>query len=229
MEWVEIANVIKELGISIVAMSAVIYLLVKYFSMLIENKKASKKIVLEDKEVEAIQYDSVKSLKKIHPYFNKIDGIIDTKLPIISIGGPVRTEIFRNVLNIYFKTAQDNINTLLEKNITLDNFLTENYKTANEIIKKSNSNMKEEGVPEVVIKKFNQWNQDRADYILTAISDIDSSNVFKTVIEKQYTVLSTYVNTSYFVLIDAERTLQSLNGDLTGTIYKGKQVEGLHE
>ena len=55
------------------------------------------------------------------------------------------------------------------------------------------------------------------------------SDVFNTVLEKQYAILNLYQSASYFVLLDAENTLKSLNGDLTGTIYKGQEVESLHD
>lgn len=225
MEWIEVINVVKETGTTVAVIGVVIYLLVKYFSMLIESKTPKKEI---PEEASVIQYNSVKCLKTLHPYFDKIDRIIDIKLPITSIGGPVRTEIFRDILTIYYKTSKEKINELLKQDVTLDNFLTENYRTANAIIKESNEKMLASGIPEVVVRKFNEWNNGRNEYILSAISDIDSSNVFSTVVEKQYTVLSTYVNSSNFILMDAEKTLKSLNGDLTGTTYKNKKVESLH-
>lgn len=225
MTMVEIINMIKEVGVTIVLIGAVIYLLVKYFSSLIESK-TPKKII--PKEAQAVQYNSVKCLKSLHVYFNKVDGIIETKLPITTIGGPARTEIFRDILTIFYKTAKDVIRDFLDKDITMQNFLTENYKAANQIISESNKRMREAGIPEVVIIKFNQWNNDRHEYILSTISDVDSCDVFSTVVEKQHSILDLYTNSSYFVLIDAERTLKSLNGDLTGTIYKGKVVENLH-
>lgn len=225
MEWIEIINVVKETGTTVAVIGVVIYLLVKYFSMLIESKIPKKEI---PEEASVIQHNSVKCLKTLHPYFDKIDRIIDIKLPITSIGGPVRTEIFRDILTIYYKTSKEKIGELLNEDVTLDNFLTENYKTANAIIKESNEKMLSLGIPEVVVRKFNEWNSGINEYILSAISDIDSSNVFSTVVEKQYTVLSTYVNSSNFILMDAEKTLKSLNGDLTGTTYKGKKVESLH-
>lgn len=226
MTLVEIINIVKELGVTVVMLGAVIYLLVKYFSNLIDSKVAKNKNIPE--EVQAVQYNSVKCLKQLHPFFDKVDGIIETKLPITTIGGPVRTEIFRDVLTIFYKTAKDVIKELLDKDITMSNFLTENYKAANQIISESNKRMRESGIPEVVIIKFNQWNNDRHEYILSTISDVDSSEVFSTVVEKEYAILNLYTNSSYFVLIDAERTLKSLNGDLTGTVYKGKIVENLH-
>ena len=105
---------------------------------------------------------------------------------------------------------------------------SENYKATNQIIIDSSKKMEEAGIPNVVIEKFNKWNEIRHEYILTTINDIYSSEVFNTTIEKEYAVLNLFMNSFYFVLMDAERTLKSLNGDLTGTMYKGKMVENLH-
>ena len=226
MEWIEIVNVIKDVGVSAVIIGAVVYLLVKYFAALIDSKIAKK--MPKTQEVEELQYDSVKGLREIHPIFNKIQGIIDTKLPITNIGGPVRTEIFRDVLKVFYEIAEYEIESLLQKNITTENFLSSNYNMANAIIKDSSIKMRNIGVPEVVITKFNQWNSGRHEYVLNTISDIDSSDVFSTIVEKQYAALNLYMDTCYFTLMDAEKTLKSLNGDLTGAVYKGKIVEGLH-
>lgn len=226
MEWIEIVNVIKDVGVSAVIIGAVVYLLVKYFAALIDSKIAKK--MPKTQEVEELQYDSVKGLREIHPIFNKIQGIIDTKLPITNIGGPVRTEIFRDVLKVFYEIAEYEIENLLQKNITSENFLSSNYNMANAIIKDSSIKMRNIGVPEVVITKFNQWNSGRHEYVLNTISDIDSSDVFSTIVEKQYAALNLYMDTCYFTLMDAEKTLKSLNGDLTGAVYKGKIVEGLH-
>ena len=226
MTIVEIVNLVKEVGVSIVILAAVIYLLVKYFSNLIDDKTGQKKS--EIAIIETVQYDSVKCLKELHPLFNKIDMIVETKLPITTIGGPVRTEIFRDVLAIFYKTGKEIIEQLLDKDITIHNFLNENYKATNQIIIDSSKKMEEAGIPNVVIEKFNKWNEIRHEYILTTINDIYSSEVFNTTIEKEYAVLNLFMNSFYFVLMDAERTLKSLNGDLTGTMYKGKMVENLH-
>ena len=88
--------------------------------------------------------------------------------------------------------------------------------------------MKEYGIPEIVIIKFWEWNSKRHEYIASTLSDIDSSTVFKTVVEKQYAALNLYQTSSYFCIIDAEKTLKNLNGDLSGTIYRGEVIEDLH-
>ena len=117
---------------------------------------------------------------------------------------------------------------LLDKNITKNNFLSENVKALNDVVKKSTEKMREQQIPEVVIEKFWEWNYKRHDYIASTLSDINSSTVFDSVIEKEYAALNLFQSTSYFVLMDAERTLKTLNGDLTGTTYKGKIIESLH-
>ena len=225
MEFLEIAKMITDIGFLVILAAAVIYLLVKYFSAMIDMKVKKGKL---PEEAEHIQYDSVSALKELHPYFNKIDSILELKLPITKIGGPVRTEIFKDTLQIFYEESKQITYALLDKNITKNNFLSENVKALNDVVKKSTEKMREQQIPEVVIEKFWEWNYKRHDYIASTLSDINSSTVFDSVIEKEYAALNLFQSTSYFVLMDAERTLKTLNGDLTGTTYKGKIIESLH-
>ena len=225
MEFLEIAKMITDIGFLVILAAAVIYLLVKYFSAMIDMKVKKGKL---PEEAEHIQYDSVSALKELHPYFNKIDSILELKLPITKIGGPVRTEIFKDTLQIFYEESKQITYALLDKNITKNNFLSENVKALNDVVKKSTEKMREQQIPEVVIEKFWEWNYKRHDYIAGTLSDINSSIVFDSVIEKEYAALNLFQSTSYFVLMDAERTLKTLNGDLTGTTYKGKIIENLH-
>lgn len=224
MSWIEVVNLIKDVGVSMVIVGAVIYLLVKYFSNMIDNKKADT-ISLEHNKT---HYDSVHELRGNHPFFHKVKGIIQIKLPITTMGGPVRTEIFRDVLKIFYKTAFDEIEGLLNKTITADNFLTENQNTANEIVGKASRAMLDQGIPPIVVEKFNYWNYPRHEYLLSTIGDIDSSTVFSTILEKECAVLNAFTDACFFTLMDAEKTLVNLNGDLSGTVYKGNTVETLH-
>ena len=88
MTWIEVVNVIKEVGVSVVILAAVIYLLVKYFSAIIDNKIAKNGEKAEEKlkaGAQGLQYNSVTSLKILHPIFNKIDNIVNVKLLITKI------------------------------------------------------------------------------------------------------------------------------------------------
>ena len=225
MEYLKVAETISDLGVMIVITGAVVFLLVKYFSNMIDEKATKKKAA---HDIGAVEYDSIVKLKELHPYFTKIESIIKIKLPITTIGGPVRTKIFRDVLRIFYETQIEVINNLLDKNLTDAEFLHENEKALNQTIELASLKMKDYGIPEIVITKFWEWNSKRYEYMESTLSDIDSSTVFKTVAEKQYAVLNLYQTTSYFCLLDAEKTLKNLNGDLSGTIYNGEVVEELH-
>jgi len=222
MTWIEVVNLIKDVGVSIVIIGAVVYLAVKYFSQLIEKNKPY------SSDHNKMHYDSVQELRGNHPFFNKVMGIVQIKLPITKMGGPVRTEIFRDVLTIFYRTAIQEVDSLLTQEVTIDNFLAVNYTTANNIIKKASQKMLEEQIPPIVIEKFNYWNYGRHEYLLNTISDIDSSMVFSSVLEKECAVLNAITDAAFFTLMDAEKTLVNLNGDLSGTNYKGKIVETLH-
>lgn len=244
MDFVKVGEAIVELGTTTIIIAAVIFLLVKYFAAIIDNKikkkseeaskKAAEKVVEKhEKKQEAtldhMELGSLQVLKEMHPYFSKVDNLIKVKLPITKIGGPVRTLIFRDVLEIFYESGKKiNLETL-EKDITNDNFLTVNLEGLTKIVDVASCEMQRQGIPPVVIEKFWDWNYKRHEYVMNTISDIDSSSVFNTVLEKQYAVLNLYQSASYFVLLDAENTLKSLNGDLTGTTYKGQTVESLHE
>lgn len=225
MDFAEIVKTICDIGVMATIVCAVIFLLVKYFSKLIDGKIEKEKMT---PDISGIEYDSVKTLKTIHPYFNKIETIIKVKLPITKIGGPVRTKIFRDILRIFYETSLEVNKELLDKEITTSNFLFENEKALNKIIEISNLKMEQYEIPEIVRNKFWEWNYSRHEYVFNTLSDIDSSTVFKTVVEKQYAALNLYQGTAYFILIDGEKTLKGLNGDLSGTVYRGEIIENLH-
>ena len=225
MEFLEIADAIGNLTVLVVIAAAVIYLLVKYFSKKIDN--VSNLADLQQRD--GLAYDSVLTLKDTHPYFSKVYTILEIKIPITKIGGPIRTEIFRDVLKIFYEAQKEIVYDLLTENITEENFLQENLKAANKMIKKADENMKLFGIPQIVREKFWEWYSKRHDYITSTLSDIDSSIVFKTIVEKEYAALSLFQSCAYFTLMDAENTLRNLNGDLTGTIYNGKVIESLNE
>lgn len=232
MEFLEIGKSIVELGTTTIIVAAVIYLLIKYFSTMIDNKikkENQKTEIKHEEQVEHLGLGSLQILKETHPYFSKIDNLITVKLPFTKIGGPVRTLIFRDVLKVFYETSKNINYRLLDDHITLENFLSKNREALNDIIKESTETMENYGIPKIVIEKFWEWNYKRHEYVINTLSDIDSSTIFNSIVEKQYAALNLYQSTSYFVLMDAENTLKNLNGDLTGTIYKGKTVEGLHE
>lgn len=221
-------STIIESGIMVVICGVVIYLLAKYFSAMIETK-GKKAHVEKVAETNAVEFGSIAALKELHSFFPKMEGILELKIPTLSIGGPVRTDIFKDILRIFYETAIRVIKDTLDKNLTDKTFLSENKEMINRLLETSKVKMMEAEIPTVAIYKFLDWSSKRYDYVMSTLSDIDSCDAFASTVEKQYAALNLYQSTFYFFLIDAEKTLKYLNGDLTGAIYKGREVESLHD
>lgn len=221
-------SAIIESGVMVVICGAVIYLLVKYFSAMIETK-SKKHNVEKVAETNVVEFGSVATLKELHSFFPKMEGILELKIPTLTIGGPVRTDIFKDILKIFYETAIQMTKDTLDKNLTNKNFLFVNKAGINRLLEVSKVKMLEAGIPQVAIYKFLDWSSKRYDYVMSTLSDIDACDTFSSVVEKQYAALNLYQSTFYFFLLDAEKTLKHLNGDLTGSVYKGREVEPLHD
>ena len=227
MEFLQVVEAISSNTIMIVISGAVIYLLVMYFKGIIDRQLTKEAIQTEQKITKAIEYSSVKELKDLHPIFLKIEGLKKIKIPSIHVGGPVRTEMFKELLNIYYTVWNERLIKLLDEEITNDNFLIKNTDMVNKIIAESSERMLKADIPQIVIDKFWQWGTKRYEYTCSTLSDIHSTGVLKSIVEKEFAALNRYQDHVYFTLIDAENTLENLNGELTGTIYHGKPVESL--
>ena len=171
---------------------------------------------------------TIKDLRKLHPIFNDIKYYRDVKVPTCHIGGPVRTIVFRDCLKIYYDVCLQVTEEIIEKEITNGNFLVTNRAALIDFLLRVRESLEKNGIPEKVIDKFCDWCRKRNEHLLSVISDIDSSTVVSSIVEKEYIVLSTVREISYFVLLDAEKTLKGLNGELSGTKYKGLIIEPLH-
>ena len=79
MEFIEIGKAMAELTTTTVIIAAVIYLLIKYFSNIIDGKIVKKEKI---DEIDHLELGSLQALKQLHPYFNKVDNLIEVKLPI---------------------------------------------------------------------------------------------------------------------------------------------------
>lgn len=176
----------------------------------------------------SMKVKSIDSLIEIHPIFNDLICFRDIKVPHCSIGGPVRTKVFRDCLKIYFDVTEKILKDLLKKEITEENFLSLNIEACNNRILRVREELIKAGVPQVVVDKFEQWTLKNHDHVLGVLSDLDSSEITSGVIEKEYMALCLYRESAYFTMIDAEKTLKGLNGELSGTIYCGEKIEPLH-
>lgn len=231
----QIGIAIQNYGITSIAIGAAIYLvvqivttLVKYFLEERKDKKENKQKVKTEETLTPHKVFSVKELRSYHTILVKIDSLVKTRIPLMTLGGPVRTKIFKSMLIIYFSNFKRAVDELLDEEITLNNFYYKNEAMITEVLEQTMHDWEEDGIPIVVITKFQEWNSKRIAYLNLSLNDIDSSQVIDNVVEKQYMALNLYSGIVYLTFVDAEKTLSTLNGSLTGQYYKGEQIEGLH-
>lgn len=77
------------------------------------------------------------------------------------------------------------------------------------------------GIPQVAIEKYQLWQRPSQQYTLSQLRNIAYSQAFCTVNQKAEAMMGTFQTNIELSIIEAERTLQSLNGSLTGKKYKG--------
>ena len=231
----QIGIAIQNYGITSIAIGAAIYLvvqivttLVKYFLEERKDRKENKQKAKAEETLTPYKVFSVKELRSYHTILVKIDSLVKTRIPLMTLGGPVRTKIFKSMLIIYFSNFKRAVDELLDEEITLNNFYYKNEAMITEVLEQTMHDWEEDGIPIVVITKFQEWNSKRIAYLNLSLNDIDSSQVIDNVVEKQYMALNLYSGIVYLTFVDAEKTLSTLNGSLTGQYYKGEQIEGLH-
>lgn len=231
----QIGIAIQNYGITSIAIGAAIYLvvqivttLVKYFLEERKDRKENKQKAKAEETLTPHKVFSVKELRSYHTILVKIDSLVKTRIPLMTLGGPVRTKIFKSMLIIYFSNFKRAVDELLDEEITLNNFYYKNEAMITEVLEQTMHDWEEDGIPIVVITKFQEWNSKRIAYLNLSLNDVDSSQVIDNVVEKQYMALNLYSGIVYLTFVDAEKTLSTLNGSLTGQYYKGEQIEGLH-
>lgn len=165
-----------------------------------------------------------------HPFFANAQYRLNIEIPNLEIlpNKPVKEQMFRDILKFYIQAmyvgCQD-ITTFDMELWSSDKWCAEMTQKFNEIMDDFNTNCENHGVPEVVLFKFAKWQQSTLQFFYGNIMSVGNSTVFNSNIDR--------TNTLFFILnlllvttiVDAEKTLKELNGEVSGKIYNGKVIE----
>lgn len=176
-------------------------------------------------------------LKKINPFkknsnyvprdilLSKLTYWLDFKIDNINIKDTGRREIFKDLLKYKFVSVKDNI-FKLEKNEGFDSwdssrFYNEILRCISDNIHNYESESAMAGIPPIVITKFKVWHSGTLEFLLKSSELISASNVYKNNHERIQAIYTVYTAMLEILINEAEKTLTDLNGELTGTVYKG--------
>lgn len=88
----------------------------------------------------------------------------------------------------------------------------------------TNYNAEENKVLDIVMLKYNNWNRDREFEIITRIQEICGSPFYPDIYTKTVTILDTFLFAMNSTVSDASKTLDSINGDLKGLVFRGVKI-----
>lgn len=128
-----------------------------------------------------------------------------------------RTMIFRDMLDIKFRIWSEYIlKVVSQKHCKKDDILN----AIDKLVDDYNKERIVSDIPKIVASKFNEWHKEHAKILIQAIHDVCDSKNFNSEKEKLNAILYMHLNLLSITRVDAEKTLWSLNGEISGLVYK---------
>ncbi|EKE79461.1 hypothetical protein [Idiomarina xiamenensis] len=141
---------------------------------------------------------------------------------------PVRTHMYRDMLKILVRTISVELESRLAE-LSADSSNAEWQRHATLVLSiavtEYESRFREQGIPDIVIERFRDWNRVSLSYITHTIATLQDSEIADSNHKKTSFMLSAVLAAMKTAFIDVERTLIGLNGQLTGKHYRGKEIE----
>lgn len=186
----------------------------------------------------ALKFKKNKTQKlKYHPVFAKIDfnkSLVGTfefknrgKELIFKDILSHHLTIYNKILNSFVKDIDDNIesmdsNELSNRAITAVSDIR--YQLNNFYISEEKYTLTEKKALKIVLEKYNNWNFNRDSNMIEMISHVCGSTFYNTTYTKAVTILDLFLFAITETIEDANKTLNSLNGDLKGLKFKGVEI-----
>jgi len=164
-----------------------------------------------------------------HDIFNYIDFWIYSKVPIIKFSTEYRTAVFRKYLTIYLKSHKDNLRKFISdksfQNMTDAELWARILKLINDIIYDYEREMKDSGIPDIVIEKMKVKNNDSVSLTIDLIEGICNSNFYKSEsnLLKIYSILNIILSILENTISNSDKICSSINGQLKGLVFDGKK------
>lgn len=155
---------------------------------------------------------------------SKLDYWIKFKIPNLKMQDPGRQLIFRDILKFKFSCFQDyvtKVNERITDNMSGNEVFHEIVHTFNETVDAYEKMAIEHGVPEVVMVKYGEWQLRSYEYTIRAAELICLSNGYGNNTSRLHATFSLVTAMMELTIAEAEKTLTDLNGQLTGTSYRG--------
>lgn len=163
-----------------------------------------------------------------HSFFCSMDYWRKIGIDAIEIEEPARDLIFKDFLHIKFRVFDIVMREVVSnkdipkmRRIELKDYMT---KIVTASVKEYEQEAKDMGIPNPVIKKFAKWHSRSVSFVMDGIEDTCMSSFYENNVARLNGMLGLLLAAFHATIIDAERTLDDLNGDLAGLTYKGLKI-----
>lgn len=162
---------------------------------------------------------SFRKKKKLdkHQFFNTIDYWVNIEINNLPIVNPLKKRVVCTFLKIKYSTFSKKIRefinnlTLEEENMDLETLIID-------CLKEYEDNSRSAGIPDMFIDKFRIWNSSHTQILIDSVQSICASKFYDSFEEKIVAILDILTFSFRITLVDAERTINDLNGELEKTL-----------
>jgi len=155
---------------------------------------------------------------------SKLDYWLNFKIMNIKMDDPGRQLLFRDILQLkflqfreYIEISSSGINESMSGQ-ELYHVIVESF---NETVDAYEQEAISRGIPEIVMVKYGEWQLRSYEFTLRAAEMICLSHSYGSNFSRMQAVISLVNAMMELTVAEAEKTLTDLNGELTGTVYKG--------
>ncbi len=177
-------------------------------------------IALIDKKLKRRNFDLMK-----HPVHSRIDYWLKFKITHLQIQSDFRREVISDFLQVKLSTWKIHLLSLSQLNninkLSIEELEIKILEDLDRAITEYNKKCENQGIPKMFIEKFNEWHMDKVEDTYKRITQICQSSFYINNKHKIGAVLDKYMDALNATIIDAERTLQDVNGEMKGQKYKG--------
>lgn len=208
-------------GISIVLVIFVGFILYKFIVAKIDIWATKKK---------SNTTNMIKDNLKYHSFFTDAKYKLSIEIPNIEFNPnePVRQRLFRTLIRLRVQTIMDKVTEFVGRDMDswgADQWANEFNDMITNTITEFDRRAREEGVPDVVISKFNRWHLKILETVNDNVTKLVNSTIYNTNVARTNTLLFIMNLLLTTTISDAETTILSLNGEISGLEYKGGIIE----
>ncbi len=163
---------------------------------------------------------------RAHSFFTKCDYWLRLVIPSIRLTSGLKAKLAKDYLTLYVSVFRDGLLKYFERRDKICDAAPEMIKEHQDLFlnlkKEVDDRCREKKLPSLFISKINAKNKNWDVMMFNDIEDMCQSDFYSTCDDKNAAILDSYVYYLRRLIMDAERTMKELNGELEAVLKEGK-------